>query len=336
MTRALGPAGDVIGIDLYERYNPVTDWTALARGIAWGWLKATDGTGRAAIPADRYVEGFRRMGRPWGLYHFAQPGDPEEQAHTFIAEHRRLGWVADDYHIIPALDMERGTIPLTERVSFARTFLEVMHRELSVYEALYANTSWLRQLQPDTWPYEWDRTWAAEYGPNDGQPHAIRGYTGRVDAHQFTSKGTMAGVQGWVDLSRCVSLAPLLCSENLLITETTEDTDMPGVTLIPTVTPIRFSMALPGPAQDPGTRLYMTTGWGGTATVTVFYLGEPDPVTGAVRYLGPEGGDGHVFTVHSDLPGWAPVPDGTVAIQGEYVTAQPGSLAIDFVRKSRA
>ncbi len=191
-------------IDLYKKYNPVVNWTALRDAVDAVYIKYTDGTGSAQVPADDYVAGCRGQGIPYGGYHFAETGDPLRQADVFVDQYRKLGG-----QLAPALDLETGDIPVAQRPAFARTFLERVHQSYPRV-ALYASTSWLATLKPDTWPYDWDITWAAEYGVNNGQRNAMRHYSGRVDLHQFTSNGRNPGISGAVDLSYTTDLSALL------------------------------------------------------------------------------------------------------------------------------
>jgi GH25 family lysozyme M1 (1,4-beta-N-acetylmuramidase) len=201
-------------VDLYQKYNNVTDWPALSHVVDGAWIKVTDGVGPAAVRADAYVAGCRSAGIRWGGYHFAEPGDARAQARAFVAELKRLGWAADDRHLVPVLDLENNSIPTASRAAFARAFLEEVHAELGVHVALYSSTSWLASLNPDSWPYDWDRTWAAEYSVNDGVRHVIVHYGGRVDAHQYTSAGSLPGVAGRVDLTWTADIGPLLARED--------------------------------------------------------------------------------------------------------------------------
>lgn len=188
------------GIDLYQRYNVVTDWDALEHQVDFAWIKVSDGGAQPVVHADAYVAACVARGILWGGYHFAEPGDPVSQALVFVAQLRRLGFSPDD-HLAPILDIENGGIPVAQRPSFVRAFLETVHAAFACRVGTYSSTSWLVQLDVDSMPYDWDITWAAEYGNNDGTRHAITHYRGRVDAHQYTSHGTVAGVSGWVDLS---------------------------------------------------------------------------------------------------------------------------------------
>ncbi|MEU5259033.1 GH25 family lysozyme [Amycolatopsis sp. NPDC021455] len=193
-------------VDLYKRYNPVTSWSTLRAVVDAAYIKYSDGEGAAAVPADDYVAGCKSAGIPYGGYHFAQPGDPVRQADVFIGLYKRFGG-----QLAPALDLETAGMPVAARPAFARAFLERVHQSYPKV-ALYASGSWLASLTPDTWPYDWDVTWCAEYGVNDGIRRSIRTYRGRVDLHQFTSAGTLPGTTGRVDLSYTADLPALLLS----------------------------------------------------------------------------------------------------------------------------
>lgn len=200
------------GVDLYERYNTVTNWERLSGLISFAWLKVSDGDKRSIVTADGYVNNCLNNGIPWGPYHFAMPGHPVIQAEALLAEMVRLDWQPDDKHLIPALDLEQATIPMNQRIGLARVFLETVHAKTGGRVALYATTSWLAFLKPETWGYDWLVVWAAEWGPNDGTRHPIVHYDGRVTAHQYTSKGRLSGVTGFVDLDWTDDINALLAT----------------------------------------------------------------------------------------------------------------------------
>lgn len=207
-------------VDLYQRYNRVTDWAALTKAAAGAYIKYSDGLAGAFTPADEYVARSREHGFPYGGYHFAEPGSATTQADVFLAQYQRHGG-----QLAPALDLESGGIPVAQRPSFARTFLERLHERYPI-AVLYASSSWLATLQPDTWPFEWDRTWCAHYGNNDGTRHAVTTqYRGRVDLHQFTSQGRIAGVDGDVDLSFTDNVGALRL-ESVVAAASGEEDDM--------------------------------------------------------------------------------------------------------------
>lgn len=188
----------MLGIDLYARYNLVTDWHAVyASGVREVFVKLSDGAGPAAVRGDGYVAAARAVGMKVGGYHYMQPSpSPEAQADVFVAELRRLKAL----DIAPALDLEAAAIPTGVRVAWAQRFLKRVQADLNVVRVmLYSPRSWLDTLRPDTWGMTGLVTWDAEYGPNDGREHP-GAYTGHVTVHQYTSSGHLPGISGLVDL----------------------------------------------------------------------------------------------------------------------------------------
>jgi len=194
-------------VDLYQQYNTVTDERALAGAIDGAMIKMTDGSGEAIVHADNYAAMMRRIGRPYGGYHFAEPGDPIAQADVFAGTLRRIG----GWTLAPALDMENGGIPIADRDDWSRAFMQRLRDDLQCRVMVYSSTSWLQSyLQPDSWPYDWDLTWAAQYGVNDGYRHPPNLYPGRIDMHQYTSDGRVPGIAGSVDRDWCPDINALL------------------------------------------------------------------------------------------------------------------------------
>jgi GH25 family lysozyme M1 (1,4-beta-N-acetylmuramidase) len=191
-----------LGVDLY-RYQTVTDFRALAGAVSFAWVKLTDGTAPAVVRGDKQINGCKAAGIPVGGYHYAQPGNPEQQAAVFLAECRRLG----AFDLAPALDLEAPFSPSTSTRDFGTRFCKAVaaagHRP-----AVYMSASWAGIMRPDQWNIPGLVIWLAAYGSNDGRryPTALTHYyPGRVDVHQFTSAGHVAGVSGTVDLNESLT-----------------------------------------------------------------------------------------------------------------------------------
>jgi GH25 family lysozyme M1 (1,4-beta-N-acetylmuramidase) len=212
------------GIDVYARYQNVTDWGRVrGAGVRFCIIKASDGGGRAVAPADGLVAGARAAGIPAGLYHYAQLAPtPEAQADVLAAEYRRLGLL----QLPPALDLEGDFHPkadataqqraaaLAHATDFGRRFLLRLQADGHPRVMLYANTGFLAQLRPETWAIPGLLIWAADYGPNDGRRHPdLAPYTGPVAVHQYTDRGAVPGITGTVDLN-----------ESLIVLTQQEDT----------------------------------------------------------------------------------------------------------------
>lgn len=194
------------GIDLYEKYNRVYDWAALARAVSFVYIKGTDGGGLANVPADRYVKAAQDHGIPVGLYHFAElTPSPEAQADVAGRKARELG--ATDLPL--ALDMEAPFKPGTAARDFTRRFAARLRANGFAHICLYASVSMLDTLVTS----DYDVVWAARYGPNDGRRHENVGFSGWT-IHQYTSVGEIAGVAGPVDLN--FALGPFWESDDMV------------------------------------------------------------------------------------------------------------------------
>lgn len=193
-----------LGIDIY-RYQTVTDWQAVKRhGVAFVYVKGTDGGGRAQVRADGQTRGAQSVGLPVGLYHYAQLSpSPEVQADVLTAEVHRL----EAYGLPPALDLEDPHKPGAAARDFAYRFLTRLRANGFDHVTLYGNTSMLTGIDAGTLGVPNTVIWLAAYGSNDGarHPHA---YRRQVDIHQYTSVGTVPGIAGRVDLNESLTSIP--------------------------------------------------------------------------------------------------------------------------------
>ena len=193
-----------LGIDLYDRYQDVTSWTQLkAAGVAWLYVKGTDGGARAVVAADAFVRGAKSVDLPVGLYHYAQlTPTPEAQADVLADEVARLGATG----MPPCLDFEStvaNSLTNAQGADFCKRFFQQMRRRGFKRVTLYANTAHLTKVNPDSWSDPDLVIWAARYGTNDGATYpGLGSYTGKVHLHQWTDNGSLPGVSYPVDLNR--------------------------------------------------------------------------------------------------------------------------------------
>jgi GH25 family lysozyme M1 (1,4-beta-N-acetylmuramidase) len=181
----------VEGLDVYGRYNKVTNWTQVNGAKDFVWIKVSDGTGlHNAVGASYdygYVGDARAAGLSTGGYHYAQFGDPVAQANLFIDRCETLGCV----QIAPMLDLESPFVANQDAINFAIAFcrrvIERGHKP-----ALYANNSMLSVIRgPFKAAVPNSYVVVARYGAN---PTVV------WDNWQFTSSGSCPGVVGNVDL----------------------------------------------------------------------------------------------------------------------------------------
>lgn len=193
------------GIDIHPYYQrSVSSWASVKKAVSWVYVKASDG-GAAYIKRvdgvtyrpDTHVGNAKRAGLPVGAYHYAQFGDPVAQANVLIAEHRRLGAT-----LPPMLDLEAPFTPNQVARDFAIKFLRRLEAAGEYRPVVYMSSAFAKELRPDRWGIVGLIIWIASYSVNDGRRHALTGgYPGRVDIHQFTSRGRVAGMAGDVDLN---------------------------------------------------------------------------------------------------------------------------------------
>lgn len=189
------------GIDIY-RYQTVTDWRKVRdSGVAFVWVKLTDGLGPAIVKGDTHCRGAKSVGIPVGGYHFAQKGNPRSQARVFIGELNRL----QAWGIIPALDIENNTgLSWTgdEAHNFAMEFLTEL-RTVAPRVALYANTSELKAMRANDLRIDGLVIWEANYGSNNGTRNSLpaNAWAPKRGVHQFTSKGRVPGINENTDIN---------------------------------------------------------------------------------------------------------------------------------------
>jgi lysozyme len=191
-----------LGIDLYRKYQSVTDWNAVRNhGVGFAWVKLTDGGGIATAGSGAaMVDGARAAGIPVGGYHYAQLSpSPETQAEVFIREVRRTGAVG----CTPMLDLEAPFAPDAGAADFAHRFMRRV-AALGFRPGIYYNNAFAKRLRADQWP-ENPVVWIARYGARP-DPEA-----GRYDIHQYSSSGTVPGViASGVDLNDSYTNAHLI------------------------------------------------------------------------------------------------------------------------------
>lgn len=195
----------ILLVDLSNNNPSPIEFAKVKRAGAFGvLLKVSEGTGFVDATFEVRATAARAAGLHVGGYHFARPaGDPLEQA-THFAHH--LGLVERrDLH--PALDLEVNDDRLgsAELFAWARGFGKHVHAMTGARVLWYTYSAFLRE---QGWHHQLGSgagLWLADYGPNDGHDHGVP--TGACApwrsfvAHQYTSVGRIAGVNGHVDLS---------------------------------------------------------------------------------------------------------------------------------------
>lgn len=306
----------MLGIDLYQQYNLVTDWHAVAgAGVKDVYVKLSDGGGPAQVRGDAYITGARSVGLAVGGYHFMQPNpSPEAQAMVFVGELRRLNAL----DLAPALDWEADTIPTAVRVDYAKRFLWRVKVTLGLPKvALYASASWWIQYSPnaDTWNIPGLVDWVAGYGPNDGTEHPLHASVGHVDAHQYSSTGHIPGIVGDVDVSNItgdLSEHPQGVDDMAVITG-----DWPAGTA-----QRHYLLCPTGSASSVIARTWLSlgTGWA-AATGHVWFIAT---AAGKADYVHDQD-----FTLTPNVRTWWALPDGVDQVAVQFDSANPVAWCLE-------
>lgn len=177
------------GIDIYTKYQTVTDWHAVrGAGYEFAYVKVSDGN------VNRDDGGWGPKGRAAGLamgaYHYAQPGDPVAQANR-LCDRAIAAGLTD---LAPALDLEAPFARTQDTVNFAAAFVrQVLARGFR--PCLYANNTMMQTIRnPVKIAVPQTVIWVARYGATPTVPY---------DVWQHSDSGHVPGIsaQG-VDLDQ--------------------------------------------------------------------------------------------------------------------------------------
>lgn len=183
------------------------NWARVARDpIAAVIIKATEGAGEVDPRFEENRRGAEAHGLRVGFYHFADPtgSSPEAQAD----HHLRVIGSYGRRELRSALDLETGNAATTE--AFARAFNRRIMRGGHPIPLFYSYAAYIEGMGLKR-PIG-AGLWLASYGRNDGTDRgaAVPRPWRKFVAHQFSSKGTAAGISGAVDVSHAPRLLPLL------------------------------------------------------------------------------------------------------------------------------
>jgi GH25 family lysozyme M1 (1,4-beta-N-acetylmuramidase) len=204
----------VLFADLSNNNAGPIDFEAMRRAGAFGaMLKVSEGAGFVDFTFPGRARAARAAGLHVGGYHFARPaGDPKPQARLFV---KHLGAIGRR-DLYPALDLETddGNLPSAQLYEWARGFGAEVRRLAGVRVLWYTGPAFIAAHGIRRPFGNGAGLWLAAWGPNDGTDHGIpAGWTKpwrRAAAHQFTSVGRIAGVNGPVDLSHARSRRSIL------------------------------------------------------------------------------------------------------------------------------
>ncbi len=192
-------------VDVSSNQPPI-DWQQVAKhGIEGVYVKATEGISYVNPVFRGQAFGANGAGIPAGFYHFARPdrNPADEEAMHFLA---LTG--SKPGALRPVLDYETtNRLTPTEQFTWITTFNHAAKQLLGVGPLFYSYRAFIAELRLPR-PVG-NGLWLADYGPDDGTEHPAPAPPPwkRVALHQFTSRGSVPGIPGRVDLSHTDSLA---------------------------------------------------------------------------------------------------------------------------------
>lgn len=201
------------GIDV-SRHQGDIDWDSVNPSIDFAMIRAGFGKNNIDAKARRNVSECERLGIPYGLYWFSYALQPEmakkeaEHLIEFIGEHK------PEYPIVYDFEYDTVTHATKNGVSISRQFVlgctEEFCRTLEehrFYAMFYTNQDYYQRYYQASKVAEKYDMWYARYSQSAGR---------KVTLWQYSDKGKLPGISGYVDLDRTERDYPLIIKKNNL------------------------------------------------------------------------------------------------------------------------
>ena len=223
-------------IDL-SKYNTVTDWNAVSQNVSGAFIRVGyRGYVVGVISEDNkyrmHAEQCKAAGLPFGVYFMSQAiteDEAREEADYAVWMAAALGATLPIF-----IDSEDGDgtakvvradgLSPDQRTAVVNAFCDQVQSH-GLQAGVYASENWFKtKLHYDM--LKGYLIWAAKYGVNDGTAHEHPALE-KVDVWQYSSRGSVPGVAGSVDVNECYldmpSVAPVQQPEVLPVTNTSVD-----------------------------------------------------------------------------------------------------------------
>lgn len=197
------PPGALPGIDV-SHWNGLIDWPAVAAaGTTFAIAKASEGRSYQDPTYATNEAGATANGIVFGAYHFARPDerrrDPIREADHFLETAQ-----PEPGHIVPVLDVERtGGLSQTDLTRWILRWLRRVTEQLGVRPIVYTSPNGWAERTGDTtavvdagYTLLWIAHWGVRTPRLPAEDWGGYGWT----FWQYTSRGTVRGIDGRVDL----------------------------------------------------------------------------------------------------------------------------------------
>ncbi|MZP29802.1 N-acetylmuramoyl-L-alanine amidase [Heliobacterium undosum] len=197
---------DITGIDV-SSYQQQVDWAEVsASGVAFAYIKATEGQRTQDSMFQTHVTNARAAGIPVGAYHYAHPeyNTAADEANNFLAA---LNSVTTD--LAPVLDLEsppqkNSALSGDYLADWARTFINLIAEATGKRVLLYTGKWYFDMYQISG--LSDIPLWLSYY--SSSAPPDFAGWT-QWTMWQYTDSGAVNGISGNVDMNAAVSLDAL-------------------------------------------------------------------------------------------------------------------------------
>ena len=205
LAEELNKNGAIIDI---SRWNGVKSWSQLSKSVSFIILRCGvtysaehEKAGQMDIDLrfNEYAKQCLKYGIPFGVYYYGMASTPEqarleaEKAYSIASKYNPLFYV---------YDAEEAVLTGDSIEAFSDRLRELGVRKVGCYIAHHRYS----QYKVDT--KKFDFIWIPHYGPdNDGQVGSTPSY--KCDLHQYSSRGSVPGMSGNVDVNRLMGTKPL-------------------------------------------------------------------------------------------------------------------------------
>lgn len=165
-------------------------------------MKATEGTYYVCPNCDPWVQVAKKLGRPWGFYHFLSGGDPIAEAEFFYKNTS-----AYFHEGIPVADYEAQA--LSAGTGYLKRFLDKVYDLSGVKPLVYTSLSVVQGQDFRAIANAGYRLWLAQYAnmqytgiqENPWQSGSVTPFNGYI-MHQYASTGRLSGWGSNLDLDK--------------------------------------------------------------------------------------------------------------------------------------
>ena len=180
------------GIDV-SKWQGTINWSSVkSDGVQFAMLRSSYGSSSVDPMFETNYAAAKANGIEVGAYHYSYAttvAQATKEANFWIS---KLKGKQFDYPVCVDLeDSSQGTLDTKTLMDIALTYLNMLE-QAGYYPMIYANKNWFTSVLDDSMLTSYDH-WLAQYASSYT-------YTGTVGIWQYTSTGTVKGINGSVDM----------------------------------------------------------------------------------------------------------------------------------------